>query len=71
MKRIIPFFIFLALILSSLKLTAQDTLIMAPNQIILADIIEIGIDEIKYKPYDDPASPVFVVDKAIRYKVSI
>ena len=69
MKRILPFFLFLALILSNLNLTAQDTLIIAPNQVILADILEIGIDEIKYKPYGDPESPVFVVDKAKVVKI--
>lgn len=69
MKRILTFLFFLALILSNLNLTAQDTLIIAPNQVILADILEIGIDEIKYKPYGDPESPVFVVDKAKVVKV--
>lgn len=69
MKRITPFFLFLALILSNLNLSAQDTLIIAPNQVILADILEIGIDEIKYKPYDDPESPIFVVDKAKVVKI--
>ena len=69
MKRTLPFLLFLTLILFNLKLAAQDTLIIAPNQVILADILEIGIDEIKYKPYDDPESPVFVVDKARVVKV--
>lgn len=66
MKRIFFFSIFLGMILN---LSAQDTLIIAPNQIILADILEIGIDEIKYKPFEDPESPIFVVDKAKVIKV--
>jgi len=69
MKRILPYFLFLTLLFTGLKLTAQDTLIIAPNQMILADILEIGVDEIKYKPYDDPQSPVFVVDKAKVLKI--
>jgi hypothetical protein len=69
MKRILPILFFLALIFSNFNLSAQDTLIIAPNKVILADILEIGIDEIKYKPYDDPGSPVFVVDKVKVVKI--
>jgi hypothetical protein len=50
--------------LISLQSKAQDTLFTIQNEVILADIIEIGTDEIKYKPYGDPDSPIFVLDKA-------
>jgi hypothetical protein len=69
MKRVIPIFLFTALILLSNKLIAQDTLIISPDKVVLADILEIGIDEIKYIPYEEPGSPVLVVDKAMVVKV--
>lgn len=69
MKRILTLFLFLTPILFNLELKAQDTLIIAPNEVMLVDILEIGTDEIKYKPYGDPESPVFVVDKETVVKI--
>jgi hypothetical protein len=63
MKRLIPFLIFLSPFLFHSQLSAQDTLFTTQNKTILADVIEIGTDEIKYKPYDDPDSPIFVIEK--------
>jgi len=69
MKYPLLFTLLISLTIISAKLKAQDTIIVAPNKVILANIIEIGIDEIKYKPYNDPDAPVFVIDKAKVVKV--
>lgn len=61
MKKII----FLLLIITcTSQLFAQDKIYKLRGAVIKAKVIEIGTDEIKYKLYDSPDGPVYVVDKS-------
>jgi len=53
------------------NLNAQDTLFIAKDaislsldEVMVVEIIELGIDEIKYRPYNYPDSPIIVIDKS-------
>ena len=52
------------LILFISQLHAQDKIYKTKGPVIKAKIIEVGTDEIKYKLYDSPDGPVYVVDKS-------
>ena len=53
-----------ALCLFSTALFAQDKIYKQKGPVINAKVIEIGVDEIKYKLSDDPDGPIYVVDKS-------
>jgi hypothetical protein len=53
-----------ALCLFSTALFAQDKIYKKKGPVINAKVIEIGVDEIKYKLTDDPDGPIYVVDKS-------
>ncbi len=53
----------LAIILTS-QLFAQDKIYKIRGAVIKAKVIEIGTDEIKYRLYDSPDGPIYVVDKS-------
>lgn len=61
MKKII---LFLLIILFTTQLFAQDKIYKLKGTVINAKVIEIGTDEIKYKLFDSPDGPVYVVDKS-------
>ena len=61
MKKIIPF---LLILMSCTKLLAQDKIYKLKGTVINAKVIEIGIDEVKYKLFDNPDGPIYVVDKS-------
>ncbi len=44
-------------------LNAQDTLFLKMNKMIVCQITEIGIDEIKYKAFDNLEGPMYVIRK--------
>jgi hypothetical protein len=44
-------------------LNAQDKIYKKGGEVIKAKVIEIGVDEIKYKVFDNPDGPVYVIDK--------
>ena len=46
------------------QLFAQDKIYKLKGTVINAKVIEIGTDEIKYKLFDSPDGPVYVVDKS-------
>jgi len=46
------------------QLSAQDKIYKLKGPAINAKVIEVGIDEIKYKLYDNPDGPVYVVEKS-------
>lgn len=52
------------LLLFTTILFAQDKIYNKRGKIINAKVIEIGVDEIKYKLTDSPDGPVYVVDKS-------
>lgn len=47
-----------------IHLSAQDKIYKLKGNVILAKVIEIGTDEIKYKLFESPDGPVYVVDKS-------
>jgi hypothetical protein len=57
-------FLVLVTILFSFKIFAQDKIYKLRGPVIIAKVIEIGTDEIKYKLYDNLDGPVYVVDKS-------
>ncbi|REJ84978.1 MAG: hypothetical protein DWQ44_05365 [Bacteroidetes bacterium] len=64
--------LFFAFILSCSIAKAQDQIHMNNSEIIKAKVLEIGLDEIKYRDYQDKDSPVIVIPKSdvkyIRYE---
>ena len=54
----------LLIIVGASHLSAQDKIYKLRGAVINAKVIEIGTDEIKYKLYDSPDGPVYVVDKS-------
>ena len=61
MKKII---LSLLVILFTTQLFAQDKIYKLKGPVINAKVIEIGTDEIKYKLFDNPDGPIYVVDKS-------
>ena len=61
MKKIIPFFL---ITFFTSQLFAQDKIYKLKGPVINAKVIEVGIDEIKYRLYDNPDGPIYVVDKS-------
>ena len=61
MKKII--FIFLISLFTT-QLFSQDKIYKLKGTVINAKVIEIGTDEIKYKLFENPDGPVYVVDKS-------
>ncbi len=61
MKKII---FFLLITLFTTQLFAQDKIYKLKGTVIKAKVIEIGTDEIKYKLFDSPDGPIYVVDKS-------
>lgn len=55
-------FLFFALFIC--KAFSQDKIYKLKGPVVIARVIEIGTDEIKYKLYDNPDGPVYVVDKS-------
>ncbi len=51
-------------ILVSSQIFGQDKIYKLRGTVVNAKVIEIGTDEIKYKLYDNPDGPVYVVDKS-------
>lgn len=66
MKTIISFLVF---IFFTSQLFAQDKIYKLKGQVIKAKVIEVGIDEIKYKLYNDQDGPVYVVEKSALDKI--
>jgi hypothetical protein len=60
MKRLALFCLTLFIVTAIL---AQDKIYPKKGSVIKAKVIEIGVDEIKYKLFDDPDGPVHVVEK--------
>lgn len=61
MKKII--FLFLTSLFTT-QLFSQDKIYKLKGTVINAKVIEIGTDEIKYKLFENPDGPVYVVDKS-------
>ncbi len=61
MKKIISI---LSLFGLTTHLFAQDKIYKLKGTVINAKVLEIGTDEIKYKLYDSPDGPIYVVDKS-------
>src|SRR5258706_12113574 len=61
MKKII---LSLLVILFTTQLFAQDKIYKLKGTVIKAIVIEVGTDEIKYKLFDSPDGPIYVVDKS-------
>ena len=59
--RYLLFFFFLLVCASGLN--AQDKIYKKGGEVIKAKVIEIGVDEIKYKVFDNPEGPIYVIDK--------
>ena len=70
MKRILT--LLAALTLASSALSAQDIITKRNGEDIRANVLEIGVSEIRYQLYDNPNGPVYVIDRAsvlmIRYE---
>lgn len=62
MKRLLT--LLFALTLFSSALSAQDIITLKNGNTIPAVVEEIGVSEIRYKPYDNPDGPVYVIPKA-------
>jgi hypothetical protein len=63
------YLLFLFFSVSMCKIFAQDKIYKLKGPVVLARVIEIGTDEIKYKLYDNPDGPVYVVDKSSVSKI--
>jgi len=61
MKKII---LFSLISIFAAQLFAQDKIYKLKGTVIKAKVIEIGTDEIKYKLFDNPDGPIYVVDKS-------
>lgn len=59
----ISFAIFAIAFLISNTGNAQDIIYKRNNEKIEAKVLEIGLDEVKYVPYDNPDGPVIAIDK--------
>jgi len=46
------------------QIYAQDKIYKLKGPVINAKVIEVGIDEIKYKLFENPDGPIYVVDKS-------
>ncbi|MGH2645913.1 MAG: hypothetical protein ACRDE8_00030, partial [Ginsengibacter sp.] len=57
-------FILLLVSFFAVKVFAQDKIYKLRGPVIKAKVIEIGTDEIKYRLYDSPDGPIYVVDKS-------
>jgi hypothetical protein len=55
--------------LLAIQLFSQDKIYKLKGNVILAKVIEIGTDEIKYKLFESPDGPVYVVDKSTLNKI--
>lgn len=66
MKKIILFFL---ITLFTTQLFSQDKIYKLKGAVINAKVIEIGTDEIKYKLFENPDGPVYVVDKSTLSKI--
>ena len=62
MKRLLT--LLFALTLFSSALSAQDIITLKNGNTIPAVVEEIGVSEIRYKPYDNPDGPVYTIPKA-------
>ena len=62
MKRLLT--LLFALTLFSSALSAQDIITLKNGNTIPAVVEEIGVSEIRYKPYDNPDGPVYAIPKA-------
>lgn len=60
MNRMVVIILFL---LASSTVIAQDKIFMKKGEVIKAKITEIGVAEIKYKLFDEPDGPVYVIEK--------
>lgn len=58
------YFVLFMLAFCSLALQAQDKIYKLKGPVINAKVIEIGTDEIKYRLFESPNGPVYVVEKA-------
>jgi hypothetical protein len=54
---------FTLLMMMSVSAFAQDKIYQNGGKIILANIQEIGVDEVKYKLFEDPDGPTFGIEK--------
>ncbi len=59
----------LPVVLFTSTLFAQDKIYKLRGDVIKAKVIEIGTDEVKYKLYDNPDGPLYVIDKAAVSKI--
>jgi hypothetical protein len=57
------------LIVFATQILAQDKIYKLKGTVIKAKVLEIGTDEIKYKLYDKPDGPIYVVDKSALNKI--
>jgi hypothetical protein len=56
--------LFLLIAVFTTPLFAQDKIYKLKGTVIKAKVIEIGTDEIKYRLFDSPEGPIYVVDKS-------
>src|SRR6476661_8935292 len=68
MKRILSLIVLFAAFHSTTSF-AQDKLYKKKGEPIKVKILEVGLDEVKYRLYDDPNGPIYVVDKEQILKV--
>jgi hypothetical protein len=67
MKRF--FFVFVCLILAAATANAQDVLYKRNGQTVDVKVIELGISEVKYRNFNEPDGPVYVVEKESIQKI--
>lgn len=57
------YFLFVTLCLASLTATAHDKIHKKGGEVIMARILEIGVDEVKYKLFAEPDGPSYGIEK--------
>jgi hypothetical protein len=59
----------LILLLAAISSFCQDKLYKKNGEVIVAHVIEVGTDEIKYKLFKEPDGPIYAIDKSSLIKI--
>src|SRR6478735_4886112 len=64
------FFLLIPLLFATTSM-AQDKIYKKKGEVLKVKILEVGLDEIKYRLFDDPNGPIYVMDKEQILKVEL
>jgi hypothetical protein len=64
-------FLLILPVLFAISATAQDKIYKKKGTVLKVKILEVGLDEVKYRIFDDPNGPIYVIDKEQILKVEM